>query len=166
MRKVKRFGTILGTLLIAAVFIISGSAVAGWYYAYHVDSYQDCTDRFDALYEPDGSHATIGTGPPNETLGWIILDLGEQTGMLGGQEFTVYANSPVKETYKIRLISTNKLTYSSWWTGCDDTKNEDFTAPGTPPQGIWRYFEIHSEEGSSGGDPYGSEIDAVGYDQV
>jgi hypothetical protein len=166
MRKIV---AILGTLLIATVIIISGSAVAGWYYAFYVDSYQDCKNRFDALYEPDGSHATIGINEPNLTLGWIILDLGEQTGMLGGQEFTVYASSSVKETYKIRLISTHKVTYSSWWTGCDDTKNEDFTAPETPPQGIWRYYEIHSEEGNNSdeNDPiYGSEIDAVGYDQV
>lgn len=165
MRKIV---AILGTLLIATVIIISGSAVAGWYYAFYVDEEENCMNPSNALYEPDGSHATIGKNLPNETLGWIILDLGEQTGMLGGQEFTVYASSSVKETYKIRLISTHKVTYSSWWTGCDDTKNEDFTAPETPPQGIWRYYEIHSEDGSTNetDEIYGSEIDAVGYEQV
>lgn len=161
----RRAVAIVGTLLITVTILISSSAVAYWLYIMRVDSSENCTNPNDARYSPDGDHATIGNNEP--TLGWIILDLGLGIGMNGSQEFTVFASSTVKETYKIRLLSDPWKVASSWWTGCDDTTDEDFTAPATPPGQIWRYFEIHSEEGdnSDESDPiYGSEIDAIGFD--
>jgi hypothetical protein len=158
-------GKIIGTLMITALLIISGSANAGWYYITRVEYELNCTSSSDAIGRPDGNHATVGTNP--STLGEIILDLGTGTSMQGGQEFTVYASSSFKETYKLRLLSDPSEIASSWWTGCDDTTDEDFTAPSPPQNEIWRYFEIHSEEGniSEETDPdYGSEIDAIGFE--
>ena len=158
---------ILGTLLIAAVLIISGSAVAGWYYAIDVDNESNCENSDEALGEQDTVHATIGTNIPVPTLGEIILTLGVQTGMLYGEEFTIYASSTVKETYSMRLLSGVTRTESTWWRECDDTTDEDFTAPLPPYQETWCFVEIYSEEGSTNATDqiYGSEIDAVGWEQ-
>jgi hypothetical protein len=161
----KRYIAISGILLLVAVIIISGSAVATWYYIVKVDSETNCTNASNALYSPDDNHATIGQNP--STIGTIILDLGTGTSMEGGEEFIVYASSVQRENYTIRLLSDATRTPSSPWTQRDDTTDVYLTAPTPPGDEAWRFFEITSEEGDTSDDGdtiFGSEIDAIGFD--
>jgi hypothetical protein len=158
----KRIGTILG-IAFTVMILVSGSAQALWHYADLVEDYQDCTHPEYALYAPDDAFASLGVNDSNE--GWIILDLGAWSGMPGGYEFTVFSSSTLKETYNLTLIS-GKGTRSSTWTEMDDTTDEVRTSPSISGD-VWRYFEIHTEEGqgSTTHDPaFGSEIDAVGWE--
>jgi hypothetical protein len=168
VKRMKRNIAISGGLLIVAMIIISGSAVATSYYVIRVDSQTSCTSASNILYTEDGSYATIGQNP--STLGEIIIDFGVGTGMEDGDPFTIFADSIKLETYKIRLINDATPPYrSSWWTGQDDTTDVVLYAPDPGSGRVWRYVEIHSENGDTSDDGdtiYGSDIDAVGFDHI
>jgi len=156
---------ILGTILIATVILISGSVVAIWYHIiYLYDDYQ-CTNPTYALYSPDGDHATIGENDP-EVLGKIILDLGSGNEMGSNQNFTVFADTNLNETYDVSVISsdlTAMIMVGSGW----DTEDCEFYTPSTPVV-LWRYIQINATSGYIVfNEPvdviYGPEVDAVGY---
>jgi hypothetical protein len=152
---------ILGTILIATVILISGSAVATWHYAVAVDHYAFCTNPDEALDAPDGVYATIGVDGPPTILGTIFLDLGVYNGMGDNQQFWVFARSDVQEEYKVIIYTEGFETWVVCGYGYDDA-DEDFYTPSLGE--TWRYIEI---QGWSGGgyDPVnGPEIDAVGFE--
>jgi hypothetical protein len=159
----------LGTLLIAMVIIISGSAVA-WVYVRTIliDSY--CTNLNDILDPEDDTHATLGQGI--STPGSATLDLGAGYEMGPGQEFTVFADGTVEgngktEYYEV-FVSQDNIEFET--VGQDDDQSDHvFTTPDTPLS-LWRYFIIECTE--NGGDYdkdidpiYGPEVDAIGWDQ-
>jgi hypothetical protein len=158
---------IIGTLLIAAVLIISGSAVASWLYVGDVEDYEDCTNPYEAIGAPDGDHATIGINfPPTE--GWINLSLAALSGLPQYTEFIVFASSTVRENYSLQVVSL-LFQKSSWSFGNDDTQNQDFTTEtlNNPQNDVWMYFMIYCEGGSINDTDqiYGSEIDAIGWNR-
>jgi hypothetical protein len=158
MRKAIMF---LGTILIAAVILISGSAVATWHYAVAVDHYAFCTNPDEALDAPDGVYASIGVDGPPTILGVIFLDLGLYNGMETNQQFWVFARSDVPEEYRVRVLEEDFKNPSSWEYGYDDA-DEDFYTPSLG--GLFRYIEIQGWTGG-GYDPVnGPEIDAVGFE--
>ncbi len=164
MRKgLKRFISIIGTLLITTI-LISGSGVAPpTHWALDIYTYYNCTNEEEALNASDGVHATLGINSP-PALGKIMLDLGEGNEMGHEQEFYVYASSNIRENYSLSLHSHNWSKQSEWYENNDDTTTVQLTTP--EEQGwLWRYIEIESEEGQTGDNDlvYGSEIDAFGW---
>jgi hypothetical protein len=155
---------ILGTILIAAVIIISGSAVATWVYAHWID--EDDTPDINFIDALDGDQAALGqTGPPL-VLGWVILDLGSGNEMGRNQDFMVFANSPVLEFYRVYIsVGSTEWVPEDGWFG-NDSEDHDFTTPGTSG-GSWRYIKLVGISGiCDPGDPeYGPDIDAVGWDK-
>jgi hypothetical protein len=166
MRKVKRFGIILGIIL-TIIILISGSAVAAWVYVTVYD-YDDCTNIYEIEGTDDDTYATLGENP--STLGWVILDLGSGNEMPPSQDFTVFTYSTESENYAVS-VSTGALP-DDWVPvndqviGDDDLDDHDFTTPSTPLK-LWRYIKLVGLSGSvTMGDPtYGPEIDAVGWDK-
>jgi hypothetical protein len=160
----RKFVTLIGTLLIATI-LICGSAVAlTWYYLQSVVRSEDCTNPLEARFKEDGVHATLGVNTPTWKLGEIMLDLGEGNEMGHDQYFTVFANSSVWEQYRLWIHDDEDHSWGPY-EGADDD-NEIFKTP--PITGVsWRYIEIHGITGASPVpfDPiYGPEIDAVGYE--
>ncbi|UCE74068.1 MAG: hypothetical protein JSV56_13780 [Methanomassiliicoccales archaeon] len=150
---------ILGTLLTVTI-LLSGSAVAIWYYAQDASG-TDCTNELNARFAPDGNHATVGKNP--STLGNLVLDL--KTNPMGNsQDFTVFANSVVNETYHVEVM-TDDLTINTSVGDGWDTENLTFTTPSAPGHN-WQYIIIHGVTGLTNiNDPiYGPEIDAVGWE--
>ena len=153
----KRTIAILGTLLIAAVLIISGSAVAG--FAYSIHSYNGVTNRLSILGADDGDEATIGYGG-----GWIVVELKAGDYMDADQLFTVYSNGGgVTETYDVG-VSEDLITEVHVGSG-DDSGDQTFYTPSSPNPASWRYIRIVASSGTTGpGDLIvGPEIDAVGW---
>lgn len=162
----RRTVAIFGTLLIAAVLIISGSAIAQWLYIGGVVEYENCTNPEEAIGAPDDTYATIGINFP-PTLGKINLSLAALSGMPQYTEFTVFADSTVRENYSLYLVSDLNSEISTVWYGNDDTQDQDFTSTGLmdPDRDRWMYFIIESVEGSINETDqiFGSEIDAIGW---
>ncbi len=154
---------IFGTILIAAILIFSGSAVATWVWVTWID--EDNTTNPDYINgAPDSNAATIGESSP-DILGWIICDLGSSNVMPNSQNFSVFGYSTEPEDYTVWVSETHLRFEDYVGSGTDDT-TEIFTTPSTGGDS-WRYILIC---GTSGyitlTDPiYGPEIDAVGWDK-
>lgn len=154
-----------GIILIAAVLLISGSAVAqSWHYIEDYGENANCTNPEEAIGIPDGDFATMGqNGDPNK-LGYCVYDLGATGAMGPNQDFTVFASSLVEEWYHVR-VSEGSGGNSGTLVGYGlDTQNENFTSPSAP--GTYRYIIIEGESGDPGygdDDIYGPEIDAIGW---
>ncbi|UCE39244.1 MAG: hypothetical protein JSW00_08515 [Thermoplasmata archaeon] len=166
MRKVKTFGIMLGTLLIATI-LFSGSAVAAWYYAGSVYSAVDCENPEEALGAPDSSYATVGTNEPTPATGDLWLDMGF-TGIPDNQLFTVFGTNGwgLKEEYTVEVYRDDFLASCGPWNNNWDTVDNNFTT-GTSGSGhVWRYVKIDGEDGQTDATDtiYGPEIDAVGYE--
>jgi hypothetical protein len=164
----KRFTAILGTLLIAAVIIISGSTVATMVYAHHyVPGYSyNCTNPKEAEGPYDTDYASVGvTGPP-PVLERLTLDMGpEENWIPPDTDFIVYGDiSGTTETYTVTVWDGGHENYDYLGTG-SDTNNETFTTADEETYNLmWRYIQIDATSGAS--DPtYGPEIDAVGWDK-
>jgi len=162
---------IFGTLIIAAVLIISGSAAAPYADHYEPAYTTNCTNPNDAVGSPNNDDATIGQNGPPPALGVLMLDLDEGNEMGANQLFTVYGWSVfgvnINETYNITIYTDDfgdsYGPYNGW-----DSADLDFYTPSNPPTAEWRYIEITGTYGEvQGGNEYdttyGPEIDAVGY---
>ena len=152
----------LGTILIAAVILISGSVVAPctWVYVITVTESGNTTDTNEILDIDDGVHITLGQGP--STLGYVIVDLGSSNAMPANQEFSVNASfGGQTEDYSVS-VSENLVVDVPVGTG-DDSGDTTFDTPSTGS--AWRYIILTGTSGStSGSDPiYGPELDAVGW---
>jgi hypothetical protein len=158
---------ILGTILIAAVILISGSAVA-WTYAKVIIHSNDCTNIDKILGQDDNVHATLGKN--YDKIGAVLLDLDEGYEMPADQDFTVFADGSIlgngKTEYYEVFVSQDLITFEL--VGSDDDQDDHvFT---TPDYGsLWRYIHIACTE--NGGDyhptldpEFGPEVDAVGWD--
>jgi len=158
---------IFGTLMIAAVLIISGSTVAAWVWAdHHEAAYTYCSNPTQAVGAPDGSYASLGFDGPPPVLGFIALDLGSLYAMPADQDFTVFADSPIEETYTAYVGITSDPQYSLYVGGGNDTRDFIFTTPASPPSAWYRYIFLNGTSGVQAGDYYyGPEIDAVGWDK-
>ncbi|UCE36801.1 MAG: hypothetical protein JSW00_14985 [Thermoplasmata archaeon] len=164
----RRFIAILGTLLIAMVIIISGSAVATWVYVTWID--EDNTSNTDNINgAPDDNYASLGEDGPPPVLGWVLLDLGSGNEMPFSQEFTVFADSSMEENYSVWVGETTEKATMSYVGDGSDLDDEIFTTPSQPFNGSWRYIYIEATSGLTafeGGDyVYGPDIDAVGWDK-
>ncbi|UCE39246.1 MAG: hypothetical protein JSW00_08525 [Thermoplasmata archaeon] len=169
MRKIV---VMLGALLIAAVFIISGSAVAPWVYEYVPGGTCACTNPDYAESSPDYNYATIGQNP--DTLGKILLDLGPNSAnwMAEDVPFTVYgwdssSGVNIVETYSIKIYNDG-MTVNASLGSRDDDSPQGFTTPSFPEDPEWRYYEITATSGdvyfeNEYDTIYGPEIDAVGW---
>ena len=169
----KKVVGILGVLGIAAIIIISGSAVATWVYVTVYD-YDDCVNIDYIERAPDGYHATLGINvappPPYGLLGSVILGLGSSNKMPPSTDFTVFADvywggNAERETYEV-LVGDNVNPFVSVGSA-DDQGDHDFTTPSTPGK-EYQYIKIEATSGEPPvpSDPiYGPEIDAVGWDK-
>lgn len=162
----RRIGAISGTLLIAMIIIISGSAVATWVYATSIHSYSNCTNRTDILGSEDDFHATIGRNP--SSYGWIIVALDAGHGMDAKTNFTVFAYGSGFSNDKVEDydVSVSMSPTNFQYVGSDDDQEpHNFTTPNYGSD--WRYIYIVGTSGDIGlGDPYyGPEITAVGWDE-
>jgi hypothetical protein len=164
----RRFIAILGTLLIAVVIIISGSAVATWVYV-TVYSSNSCTDITDIEAAEDNVYASLGQDGPPPVLGWVLLDLGSVNEMPSSQDFTVFADTSVEENYSVWVGITNVIATMSYVGQGSDLDDEIFQTPSQPAHGGWQYIYILGTSGIAGavgGDyAYGPDIDAVGWDK-
>lgn len=153
--------TILGTLLITAIILISGSVVATWVFGVIVDFEQGTTFPEQALGQPNSVHATVGNNTPDSTLGILRLDLGAANMMSERTYFYVIAQSTVSENYSVTVYNHDKTFSVSVGSG-EDTNDQTFKTPDSPSRS-YRYIEIHGLTGNIGdGDPfYGPEVDAV-----
>lgn len=165
----RRTVPILGILLIAAVIIISGSAV-GWVYAGAIYFQENTTNISEILDAPDDVHATLGQNP--SSYGSVILDLGAGNKIPYNTEFTVFAtggrqfNNYLSEDYEVTVgVDTDAFEV----VGSDDDQSDHvFTTPNKPPN-VYRYILIVGYD--NGGidylydTNYGPEVDAVGWDK-
>jgi hypothetical protein len=164
----KRIVAILGTLVIAAIIIISGSAVATWVYADHYEpaySY-DYTNPTYAEDSPDNLYATVGKNGPPRVLGRLTLDMTEGNAIPPDTNFVVFGHiSGITETYTVTVWDGSHETSDYLGSG-SDTTNETFTTA-YDNNIMWRYIQIDGTSGQTGtGDTiYGPEIDAVGWDK-
>ena len=161
----KRFKAILGTVLIAAVFIISGSAVATMVYV-EVYDWEDCTNIDEIEGINDGTYATIGVNGPPEKLGWVIVMLANSAVMGPSQDFTVFAGSIIAEDYSVYVGETEYFAFSMYVGDGVDTGNEVFYTPSTPGK-LYPYIfiiGIYGERDPATDPIYGPDIDAVGFD--
>jgi hypothetical protein len=153
-----------GTILIVAVILISG-AVAAWVYVDRLYSSYNCTDPDEALGVDDGIHASLGQVGPPPVWGWMFLELNISDVMPNSQDFTVYAESSIEETYLVSVSETPDPDEATYVGTGYDTDDEIFTTPSTGG-GAWRYILIEAETSSTVWDPApGAEIDAVGWDK-
>jgi hypothetical protein len=156
----------IGTILISAVILISGSAVATWIYASSVYSDEDCENSEEALGAPDEECATVGTNDPDPTIGDLWLDFGF-AGISNDVDIYVYGDavSNPPEYYTV-YIYNNDLSYSSLLGSGQSDQTTNYFDTGSPNTGFWEFIRIIGTSGStSPSDPiYGPEIDAVGYD--
>jgi hypothetical protein len=160
----RKYVTILGTLLIATI-LYSGSAVATWIYAGSVYSSTDCENPEDALGEPDGEWATIGTSDPIPACGNLILDFGA-SGIPNFETLWVIGQGTGEdEDYQIFVYQED---FGKYWgpRTRSDQGNEDFALSDADPGHKWQYVLFYGVNGQTGpGDPiYGPEIDAVRFD--
>jgi hypothetical protein len=155
---------ILGTILITAMVLISGSAVATWVHVtYFWETNTTNPGNIDGA--PDGTVASLGKNVPPPTLGSIHLDLGPSNAMPNSQDFTVFAGSIVNETYYVYVGETSDVNASSYIGTGWDTENLTFQTP-SMGDGAWRYIFLEGITGALSTDPGpGPEIDAVGWDK-
>lgn len=170
MRKMKRIGTILGILLTVTI-LISGSAVATWVHAdHHEPAYTDCENPTYAEGADNDEYASLGHDDPSPVLGYILLDLGSGNEMPPWQDFTVFADTDVNETYHVSVAPDDNPNATQYVGTGWDTEDLIFQTPGGPPGTLWRYIFLEGITGqpaSGGGDYYyGPEIDAVGWDKL
>jgi len=168
----RRTVAIFGTLLIAAIFIITGSAVAQtWHW---IDHYEplftvNCSYPWKAEDAPDNDYASLGEHipPADPVLGWALLDLDSGNEMGPSQDFTVFAVTPVNESYAVWVSVTTNLQYKIYVGSGWDTENLTFQTPSQPVNAQWRYILLVGTSGvadAAGGDhAYGADIDAVGW---
>ncbi|UCE37424.1 MAG: hypothetical protein JSW00_18520 [Thermoplasmata archaeon] len=165
MRKVRTFGTILGTLLIVTI-LLSDSAVADWTWVGDITYSIDCENPENALGEWDGNFATVGTNSPEPGPGDLMLDFG-----WGGiSDFTyVWVIGTnlwgMEENYTINIFASDGETYCGPWNGNNDTYNHSFLTDDSGDD-VWQYVQILGTTGQTDGTDtiYGPEIDAVGYE--
>ena len=154
---------ILGTILIAMVLLISGSAVAQWKYVEWID-YRDVTNR-DGINGPENNDpVSLGNvGPPVE-CGWILCDLGSGNEMSNSQHFTVFAACTVNvhnESYNVS-VGESLDDMINVGTGYD-TMSMVFQTPSTGGD-AWRYINLTAYFSDTRADPApGAELDAVGW---
>lgn len=163
MRKAIMF---LGTILIATVILISGSAVA-WYFAKGIILEDNTTNIGKILGPDDDDHATLGLNP--SSLGFVVLDLGAGFEIPHNTAFTVFAtpgafyDNYLSEEY---LVAVGEDSDSFELVGGDDDQGDHvFTTPNKPGN-LYRYILItgtSGEEGVQGDWNYGPEVDAVGW---
>ncbi|UCE38641.1 MAG: hypothetical protein JSW00_05270 [Thermoplasmata archaeon] len=165
----RRFIAILGTLLIAMVITISGSAVATWVYAHWID--EDNTTNIGYIDVLDTNYASLGEHipPADPVLGWVLLELNLGDEMPFSQDFTVFANTPVEEEYSVWVGETTEKATMSYVGDGSDSGNEVFTTPSSPFNAKWRYIYIEATSGitsfEDGDYDYGPDINAVGWDK-
>ena len=156
---------ILGTVLIAAVILISGSAVAPWVTTVISSSY--CTNINKITGASDDDHATLGeTGIPPllDQKGTARLDLGSGNGMPADQDFTVFADFGGETEYYDVFVGEDLDNLTLVGEDQDDQRDHDFTTPLFGSS--WRYIILVGKSGDVDEmyDPdYGPEIDAVGW---
>lgn len=155
----------LGTILITAVILISGSAVATWAYAQSIVSYGNVTNPNNILYAPDDYYASLAVyNAPILTIGWIFIDLGSENAMPNSQDFTVFADTIIEEIYDVSVSEISDLRYVTYVGRGSDNNDETFTTPSIGG-GAWRYILIEGYIGATAQDPEpGPDIDAVGWD--
>jgi hypothetical protein len=156
---------IFGTILIAAVFIISGSAVAP--YVHNIDD-ENTTSIGNIDGAPDDVYASIGeyTPPATYELGWVWLELNLSDEMGPSQDFTVYAGyvDGSEESYDVYVGETRDVEGLAYVGRGNDTSDEIFTTPSQPFNAEWRYIFIEAVTGALTSDPaYGPDLDAVGW---
>jgi hypothetical protein len=154
---------ILGTLVITAVIIISGPAIAGtWHYGVSIVDYYNCSNPNDVLGAPDGEHCTLGTTALE--LGWIIVNLSYGHEMGSNQEFWVFADSACTEYYYVVISTDISFETSHEYLPVSDDTDHYFFTPNEPTAG-WLYIMLVGYTGvPEGADPhYGPEVDAVGW---
>ena len=155
----------LGTLLITAIILISGSAVATWVYVLFNDEL-NTTDPLNIENEPDNKPASLGNVGPPVVLGWLLVNLSLDDVMPNSQDFTVFAactENVHEESYKVYVgENTENLTYvGTGW----DTTSEIFTTPSTGGN-AWRYILLEAYISDTRNDPApGADLDAVGWDK-
>jgi hypothetical protein len=169
----RRIVAILGTLLIAMVIIISGSAVAVWHFARVITLYDDTTNEDEILDAPDDVHATLGENgiyPNPDKLGFVVVDLGMGHEIPADHDFTVFATpGSLYYNYKTEeyLVAVGESSDSFELVGGDDDQGDHvFTTPNKPGN-LYRYILITGTDGEPGvtEDPiYGPEVDAVGWE--
>ena len=155
----------LGTILISAVILISGSAVATWVHVTYI-AQNNTTFPGNIDGAPDNAAVSLGTTGPPPGFGWILCDLGLSNVMPNSQDFTVFAPATISvhnESYNV-YVSPNAIDFTYVGTGWD-SKSEIFTTPSTGGN-LWRYIYLETNYGHSGDDPApGPELDAVGWDK-
>jgi hypothetical protein len=155
---------ILGTILIAAVILISGSAVAAtWHYGVSIVEYYHCTSPDDVIDQPDDEYCSLGTSA--QDLGWILINLSYGHGMGPEQQFWVFADSTYVEEYLVFVCAEPNYQTTYPVGEGSDTADEDFFTPVTHcPVDGWIYILLIGKTGDARPDPvYGPDIDAVGW---
>jgi len=162
----RRTVEILGTLLIAAVILISGSVVATMVYAQHVVSYANVTNPLNIRYVDNDEYASLAVYIGEIcTIGWIFIDLDLGNEMPNSQDFTVFADTDIEEIYLVSVGETSDLRYVTYVGTGSDIIDRTFTTPSSGG-GAWRYILIEGYIGSTDPDPEpGPDIDAVGWDK-
>jgi hypothetical protein len=80
----------LGTLLIA-VILISGPAVAVWYYIFDITDYDDCTNITNIVGAEDSNDATIGQNPIwVHSMQWALVKISLSLQILVSARCTIY----------------------------------------------------------------------------
>jgi len=156
----KKMVATFGTLLIAAVIILSGSATAATHFVKYIsESY--CTNIGYIDGPPDNLSASLGQDGTPPRYGTVRLDLGSGNEMGASQVFTVfYANNTESEQYQV-FVGEDLDEFYLVGSG-NDQADRNFTTPNWGSS--WRYIILVGISGSSTGDPaYGPEIDAVGW---
>ncbi|UCE38643.1 MAG: hypothetical protein JSW00_05280 [Thermoplasmata archaeon] len=163
----RKYIAILGTLLIATI-LLSGSAIATWYYAGNVYIEGDCENSEYALGEPNFQYATVGTNDPDPAIGDLWLDFGFG-GIPKGQLVWVYGwyGGGILEYYRVDVYANDGETSCSGGSYISDQINHSFYTGSYLPTGLyWKFVRIQGETGSTGPSDtiYGPEIDAVGFE--
>ncbi|UCE37054.1 MAG: hypothetical protein JSW00_16425, partial [Thermoplasmata archaeon] len=150
MRKVKTFGTILGTLLIATI-LLSGSVVATWKWAPEITYSIDCTNPEDALDAPDDTYATVGTNIPDPGTGDLMLDFGF-TGIPDYTYVWVMGTDGwgLPENYTINIFLSDGETYCGPWFNNNDTYDHSFLTDDSGDD-VWQYVQILGTTGQTDG---------------
>jgi hypothetical protein len=157
-----------GTILIVAVILISGSAVATWRYVTWIDE-NDTTNTDGINGAENNDPISLGkASPPPPSLGWVLVDLSSNYTMPNSTNFTVFAGVShpwaTNESYDVFVCEDLDGTETYVGTGWDGA-NYIFQ---TPPIGgnEWRYIYLYANVSSTAPDPVpGAEIDAVGWDE-
>lgn len=129
---------ILGTMLIAAVIIISGSVVATWVFAQRVVDYENVINPDNILYDDDDYYASL-SGPFDPS--WIFIDLNSSNAMPNNQIFTVFAETSINEAYNVSVGEILNPAFAIYVGTGWDASDQTFTTP-LFGSGAWRYVLI------------------------